>query len=73
MSLSNRYSRHDVKGPSLNLPEAVFFSRNIKQHQWTPKPSPKMAPHPHHRRIRVVDRVLDPFRPLHIYNTRLVE
>ena len=46
----------------------------MKQRQWTPKPSPEMAPRPpHHLRIRIVDRVLDPFRHPHIYIIRLVE
>ena len=45
----------------------------MKQHQWTPKPSTEMAPRPHHLRIRVVDRVLDPLRRLHLYIPRLVE
>jgi len=76
MSLSHRYSRHSVRDPSPNRPTDALFSYGIftmKQHQWTPKPSTEMAPRPHHLRIRVVDRVLDLFRRLHLYIPRLVE
>jgi hypothetical protein len=69
MSLSHCHSRHVVKGPSLHLSDALFYSWNslIEQHQWTPKSSPEMARHPHHLRIRVVNRVLYPFLHLYIY------
>jgi hypothetical protein len=68
MSRPHRNSRHGVRHPPLNCPDALFAQGFfvIKQHQWTPKSSTEMPSCHHHLHVRADDCVLDPLRRLHV-------
>ena len=69
MSLSHRGSCHDVRDPSRNLPDTLFFLKGFfvtKQRQWIPKSSTEMATRHHHLHVRVDDGVLGPFHRVHL-------